>query len=132
MWCCQRLSNRTNNRCESFHSEFVKTFPVHSGRPSFGEVVNSINILLTNISMKNDSHPSRTSQLEMENRAIERILMRYSDCLDADDLFTCLEKLAERKTDLSIDLDEIRSRVSQSSLGRREIDLDAEPDCSKS
>ena len=64
----------------------------------------------------------------MENRAIERILMRYSDCLDADDLFTCLEKLAERKTDLSIDLDEIRSRVSQSSLGRREIDLDAEPD----
>ena len=81
--------------------------------------------------MKNDSHSSRTSQLEMENRAIERILVRYSDCLDADDLFTCLEKLAERKTNLSIDLDKIRSRVSQSSLERREIDLEAEPDVSE-
>ena len=54
--------------------------------------------------------------------------MRYSDCLDADDIFTCLEKLAERKTNLSIDLDEIRSRVRQPSLERQEIDIAAEPD----
>ena len=74
------------------------------------------------------THTSQTSQLEMENRAIERILVRYSDCLDADDFFTCLEKLAEMKTNLSIDLDEIRSRVRLTSLERHEIDLEAEPD----
>ena len=54
--------------------------------------------------------------------------MRYSDCLDVDDIFTCLEKLAERKTNLSIDLDEIRSRMRQPSLEHHENDLEAEPD----
>ena len=128
MWCAQRISNRTNNRCESFHSSFVKSFPVHSGRPSFGEVVICINMALTDPPRERDCHPSRTSQLERENRAIEQILVNYADCLDSGDIFKCLELLAARKTDLLIDLDEINSRMELSMRDELEIDLECQSD----
>ena len=128
MWSSQQISNRTNNRCESFHSALVKTFPVHAGKPSFGEVVNCINISLSKTPNESDPNPSRTSQLENENRFIERTLLKYADSLDATEIFTCLEKLSKRKTNLSIDISEIRSRVTHSSLEHLETDLEADPD----
>ena len=125
MWCAQRLSNRTNNRCESFHSSFVKLFPSHSGRPSFGEVVNCINMSLTNTVDGTDTHPTRTLQLERENRYIETVIAKYSGCLDANDIFKCLETLAARRTNLLIDQDEIDARVGMSDIDRFEIDLES-------
>ena len=124
MWCSQRLSDRTNNRCESFHSAFVKQFPSHNGRPGFGGVVNCINMSLTSSAHRIDAQPTRSMQLEMENRVIETILTSYANCLDANDLFKCLEKLAARKSSLSIDLDEVDSRVETSTLENVEIDLE--------
>ena len=124
MWCSQRLSDRTNNRCESFHSAFVKQFPSHSGRPSFGEVVNCINVSLTGSADRTDVHPTRSMQLERENRVIETILTSYANSLDANDLFKCLEKLSAKKSSLSIDLDEVDSRVETSTLENVEIDLE--------
>ena len=97
-WCSQRISERTNNRCESFHSSIVKTFPNHGGKPSFGEVVNCINLTMTHSREDRDTHPSRTAKLESENRFIERVLEKYSRCLDANDIFRCLETLSMRKT----------------------------------
>ena len=125
MWCAQRLSNRTNNRCESFHSSFVKLFPSHSGRPSFGEVVNCINMSLTSTTDGTDTHPTRTQHLESENRYIETVIAKYSGCLNANDIFKCLETLSARRTNLLIDQDEIDARVGSSDLESFEIDLES-------
>ena len=127
-WCSQRVSERTNNRCESFHSSFVKTFPNRGGKPSFGEVVNCINLTLTRSFEGSDTHPSRTAKLESENRFIERVVEKYAGCLDANDIFRCLETLSTRKTNLSIDLDEIGSRVALSDPEDADIDLEAPPE----
>ena len=125
MWCAQRLSNRTNNRCESFHSSFVKFFPPRSGRHSFGEVVNCINMSLTRTTGVTDTHPTRTQQLESENRYIETVIAKYSGCLNANEIFKCLETLAARRTNLLIDQDEIDARVGTSDLESFEIDLES-------
>ena len=124
MWCAQRLSNRTNNRCESFHSSFVKLFPSRSGRPSFGEVVNCINMSLTSTAYGTDTHPGRTLELERENRYIETVIAKYSWRLNANDIFKCLETLAARRTNLLIDQDEIDARVGSSDLDCFDIDLE--------
>ena len=126
MWCSQQISNRTNNRCESFHS-FVKTFPVHTGKPSFGEVVNCINISLSRRRQTKVTRITRTSQLENENRFIYRTFLKYADSLDATEIFTCLE-LSKMETNFSIDISEIRSRVTHPSLEHLEIDLEADPE----
>ena len=86
--------------------------------------MNCINMSVTSSAHQFDAHPTRSMQLEMENRVIETILTSYANCLDANDLFKCLEKLAARKSSLSIDLDEVDSRVETSTLEDVEIDLE--------
>ena len=100
-------------------------FPHHSGKPSLGEVVNCIDLALTHPFEDRDTHSSRTAKLETENRFIERVVEMYSGCLDAHDIFRCLETLSMRKTNLSVDFDEISSRVELSDPEDLDIDLKA-------
>ena len=97
-------------------------------KAQFWEVVNCINLTLTRSFEGSDTHPSRTAKLDSENRFIERVVEKYAGCLDANDIFRCLETLSTRKTNLSIDLDEIGSRVALSDPEDADINLEAPPE----
>ena len=80
---------------------------------------------LTSTTDGTDTHPTRTLQLEKENRYIETVIAKYSGCLNANDIFKCLETLAARRTNLLIDQDDIDARVGTLNLESCEIDLES-------
>ena len=130
-WCCLNEKDRTNNVCECFNSAFSKLFRNLTVKPSFGELIKNINVVLNAKDVFANKRSCREQTQQAENRYIRLVLERIEESYVPSDINKAHTVLAKRKDDFGAfdaDLDDVTANAVVCDVSCAESDSDSTDD----